>query len=297
MIVQKAHLRLCRFLLVALLLPTAAQANVSVPALFSTSAVLQRDKPLPVWGWGAPGESATVTLGSKSATTVTGSDGRWRVELGAQPVSTQPLTLTVAGTNTLTINDVLLGDVWLCSGQSNMAMSVGGLLTPESKVDYQTANYPLIRQMGVEVTPANSPQENVTGQWLVCTPAKASQFCAVGFYFAIKVHQQTGVPIGILRSAKGSTIIECWTAEETLIHTLGIEPYPTQMRDSLALWETEKATALAAGIPADSPEFPEYPFSEIKVGTPVARRPPCRSRRAELPHRAPQECAQVELRS
>lgn len=257
-----AYLRLRRVLLVALLLPAAAQATVSLPALFSTSAVLQRDKPLPIWGWGAPGESVTVTLWNQSATTVTGPDSRWRVELGPQPVSTQPLTLTVAGSNTLTVTNVLLGDVWLCSGQSNMAMSVGGLLTPESKVDYQTANYPLIRQMGVEVTPANSPQENVTGQWLVCTPAKASQFSAVGFYFAIKVHQQTGVPIGILRSAKGSTIIECWTAEEPLMHTLGIEPHPTQMRNSLALWETEKSAALAAGIPADAPEFPEYPFSE-----------------------------------
>jgi|GEM_PF-215803 len=251
-----------RLALLVLALQSPVHATVSLPTLFSKSAVLQRDKPLPIWGWAAPGESVSVTLGTMSASTVTGPNGRWNVVLAPQPASTEPLTLTVSGTNTLAVSDVLLGDVWLCSGQSNMAMSVGGLLTPESKVDYQTANYPLIRQMGVEVTPADSPQTNVTGQWLLCTPAKASQFCAVGFYFAIKVHRETGVPIGILRAAKGSTIIECWTSEADLMYTLGIEPFPTQMRNSLALWETEKSNALAAGTQPDSADFPKYPFGE-----------------------------------
>jgi sialate O-acetylesterase len=260
--------RLAHLVFAALTLQTA-HATVSLPALFADHAVLQRDKPLPIWGWAAPGESVSVTLGTATASTITGTSGRWLVQLPPQPASTQAITLTVAGTNTLTMTDVLLGDVWLCTGQSNMALSVGGLLTPESKTDYQTANFPLIRQMGVEVTPANTPQANVSGAWLPCTPAKASQFCAVGFYFAMKVHRETGVPIGILRSAKGSTIIECWMAEEHLMQTLGIEPYPTQMRDSLVLWETEKAAALAVGILPDAPGFPEYPFSEN------VRRPRC----------------------
>lgn len=262
-------MRFAPAILLLFLLPTATNATVRLPALFSNQAVLQRDKPLPVWGWAAPGEAVTVSLGNASGNTVAGADGRWLVELAPQPASTQPLTLTVTGTNTLTVTDVLLGDVWLCTGQSNMALSVGGLLTPESIADYQTANDPLVRQMGVEVTPANSPQSNLTGQWLKCTPDKSSQFCAVGFYFGLKIRRETGVPIGILRSAKGSTIIECWMAEEVLLHSLGIEPYPTQMRDSLALWESEKAAALAAGIQPADPGFPEYPFSEN------VRRPRC----------------------
>ena len=108
-------------LFLALLTPIwPLAADVTLPAVFSDHAVLQRDKPLPVWGKAAPGERVAVSLGKSRGTATAGKDGRWQVVLDAQPLSTDPLTLTVAGKNRVTREDILLGDVWLCSGQSNM---------------------------------------------------------------------------------------------------------------------------------------------------------------------------------
>ena len=115
-----------------LVFAASARADVKLPAIFSDHVVLQRDRPLPVWGWAAPGEPVAVSLGAQKASATAGADGRWIVRLAAQPATKQPLTLTVAGKNTVTVSDVLLGDVWLCSGQSNMDMALGGCATPDS---------------------------------------------------------------------------------------------------------------------------------------------------------------------
>lgn len=248
---------------------TLVLADVKLPAFFADHAVLQRDRPLPIWGWADPGESVSVSLGTQTAKTVTGPDGRWIVRLTPQPASKHPLTLTVSGKNTVTFSDMLLGDVWLCSGQSNMSLSLGGLLTPDAKKDQSTVNYPLIRQFGVVENFATTLQTNVTGEWLSCTPAHASRFCAVGFYFACKLHAETGVPIGIMRSAKGSTTIELWLSQETILNTPELEPYAATMRKSLTLWEKEKAEAAAKGIKPEDPAYPPLPFGD-KV-----RRPRC----------------------
>jgi sialate O-acetylesterase len=257
-------------LLLLALAPAPARADVSLPALFADHAVLQRDRPLPVWGWAAPGETVAVRLGAESATATAGGDRRWRVTLRPQPASKEPLTLTVAGTNTLTVRDVLLGDVWLCGGQSNMAISAGHFAAqPDVKADLAAADLPLVRQFGVREHFADTPQTDVTGEWLVCSPRTAARFSAVAFYFARKVHAESGVPIGILRSAKGSTRIECWLSQDTLLNTKGLEPFARAMREALEQWDRDRQAAVARGVKSDSPEFPPYPFGE-KV-----RRPRC----------------------
>jgi len=246
------------------------QADVRLPALFADHAVLQRDRPLPVWGWADPGEKVSVTLGTETGEAVAGKDGRWQVTLKPQPVAKTALTLTVAGKNTVVVKDVLLGDVWLCSGQSNMSISLGGFLAaPGVKDDIATADFPLIRQFGVLEHFADAPQTDVKGEWLACGPRTAGRVSAVAFYFARKVHAETGVPIGILRSAKGSTRIECWLAEDSLLNTKELEPFARTMRESLAQWGRDKAAAVRSGVKPDAPEFPPYPFGE-KV-----RRPRC----------------------
>ncbi len=173
-----------------------ARADVRLPALFADHAVLQRDKPLPVWGRAEPGEKVSVKLGTEGGDTTAGKDGRWQVTLKPQPVSKAPLTLTVAGKNTVTVKDVLLGDVWLCGGQSNMEWGLGGCDTPD---DIKAADLPLVRQFGVEFHFATTPQTDVRGRWAVCAPQTAPGFTAIGFYFARRVHKETGVPIGLLR--------------------------------------------------------------------------------------------------
>jgi sialate O-acetylesterase len=247
-----------------------ARADVRLPALFADHAVLQRDKPLPVWGWAEPGEKVVVKLGTESGDATAGKDGRWQVTLKPQPVSKTPLTLTVVGKNTVTVKDVLLGDVWLCSGQSNMSISLGGFLAaPGVKDDVASADLPLVRQFGVMEHFADTPQTDVKGEWIACTQRTASRFSAVAFYFARKIHAETGVPIGVLRSAKGSTRIECWLSEDSLLNTKELEPFARSMRESLAKWDRDKEAALKRGVKPDSAEFPPYPFGE-KV-----RRPRC----------------------
>ena len=257
-----------------LVLTSHAFGEVKLPALFSDHVVLQRDRPLPIWGWAAPGEPVAVSLGAQKASATTGADGRWSVRLAAQPATKQPLTLTVAGKNTVTVNDVLLGDVWLCSGQSNMDMALGGCATPD---DIRAADLPLVRHFRVEYNFASAPATDVKGRWTVCQPGTAGGFSAVGFYFARKITAETGVPIGLLTNAVGGTNIELWLAQETLLGTPALAPYAKQMRESLDLWRKETAERLPAvdawsaaakaalrdDLPLPvTPKFPEFPFGE-----------------------------------
>ncbi len=250
------------------------QAEVRMPALFADHMVLQRDRPLPVWGWAEPGERVRVTLGSESVEGVADADGRWQVTLRPQPVSKTPLEMTVEGKNRLLIQDLLLGDVWLCSGQSNMEWGLGGCDAPD---DIQNADFPQIRQFGVEYHFAATPQTDVKGRWSVCSPQTAPGFTAVGFYFARRVQQETGVPIGLLRSSVGGTNIELWMSQNTLMNTPALAAYGNQMRESLATYQRDLAAALPAveewtalcrqslqtGKPLPMPPaIPEFPFGE-----------------------------------
>lgn len=256
------------------LLTATARADVTVPPLFADHAVLQRDRPLPVWGWADPGEKVVVSLGSERAETIAGADGKWIVKLAPQPMSKEPLTLTVTGKNALTFHDVLLGDVWLCGGQSNMEFGLCGCNAAE---DIRDADFPLIRHFGVGYNFAFTPQTNFSGNWQVCTPRTAPGFTAVGFYFARKVQRETGVPIGLLRSCVGGTGIELWMSQDTLLNTPVLEPYARQMRASLADYQRDLAAALpgledwlgqaraaqqAEKLLPMPPAWPEFPFSE-----------------------------------
>jgi len=249
-------------------------AEVRLPSVFAENAVLQRDRPLPVWGWAEPGEEVTVSLGAEKAAAAAGRDGRWMVRLAAQPASKEPITLTAAGKNAIEVKNILLGDVWLCSGQSNMDWGLGGCDAPE---DIAAANLPLIRHFRTEYNFASAPATDVKGRWSVCTPNTAGGFSAVGFYFARSVQAATGVPIGLLTNAVGGTNIELWMSRETLLQTPALDPYARQMRASLAAYQVQLAGALPAietwtaasraAQMADQPlpmppAWPEFPFGE-----------------------------------
>lgn len=252
------------------------RAEVTLAALFSDHAVLQRDRPLPIWGWADPGEAVTVALGRESGRAVAGADRRWQVTLKAQPVSVTPLTLTVSagGRSVVVREDVLLGDVWLCGGQSNMEMALGGCDAPE---DVRAADLPLVRMFGVGMNFASAPQDDVRGEWRVCSPRTAPGFTAVGFYFARRVQARTGVPIGLLRSCVGGTNIELWMSQETLLSTPSLEAYARVMRESLERHRRELAEAVprverwlgdakramdgGKDVPL-LPGLPEFPFGE-----------------------------------
>ena len=211
MVSRLTHRRLPRLgvaLAAGLLAALSCLAEVKLPAVFSEHMVLQRDKPIPVWGWAGGREEVTVKLGDVSLTVPAGTDGRWRVELPARPAG-GPVTLTVSGSSTVTLNDVLVGDVWVCSGQSNMewtlANSDGGDLAVASAV------LPKLRLFQIPKVASPQPQPDVKAAWATCTPEAARGFSAIGYYFGRELLRELDVPIGLINTSWGGTRIEPWT--------------------------------------------------------------------------------------
>ncbi len=199
-----------------------AHATVRLPALVGSHMVLQRERPVPVWGWAAPGEQVRVTFRGKTyAASTPDASGRWQATLPATPAG-GPYELTVQGQNTIALTDVLVGDVWLASGQSNMQMPVKdrpGGYQPVQQADQEiaAANWPRIRFFTVTQTVAYRPQAEVAGTgWQVCSPATVAQLSAVAYFFGRNVHQQYKVPVGLLVSSWGGTPAEAWTSADGL---------------------------------------------------------------------------------
>lgn len=201
----------------------AAHATVRLPALVGSHMVLQRDRPVPVWGWAAPGEKITVTFrGRAYAASAPDASGRWQATLPATPAG-GPYTLTVQGQNTIELTDVLVGDVWLAAGQSNMQFKVKdanpGGYQPVQNADQEiaAANWPSIRFFTVNQAVAYRPQAEAGGTgWQVCSPATVAGFSAVAYFFSRDLYQQTNVPMGVVVSSWGGTPAEAWTSAEGL---------------------------------------------------------------------------------
>jgi sialate O-acetylesterase len=192
-------------------LATTARADVKLPAIFGHHMVLQRDAAVPVWGTAAPGEEVTVVIAGQTVSTTAGADGKWSVKL-AKLAAAGPHTLTVKGKNTVTFSDVLVGEVWLGSGQSNMAMTVNRAKDYEQ--EQAAAKLPQLR-MFTESSP-NSPIAQFTGkgEWVVCSPETVGRFSATAYFFGRELHQTLNVPVGLINSSVGGTPIESWIAPE-----------------------------------------------------------------------------------
>lgn len=210
-----------KFLAFLLALPSAAQAQPLLHPLFSDHAVLQRGQPIPVWGTASPGERVTVTLGTARRTATAGRDGRWQVELPAMEVG-GPLTLTASGRggSTSRAQDLLIGDVWLCSGQSNMEWPVRRALNGEAEV--QNANDPQVRILTVPQRSALEPQKTLAGvRWELATPQTAADFSAACWFMVRDLRASEKVPIGAIDSSWGGTRIRPWMDEAAARRTGG----------------------------------------------------------------------------
>ena len=203
-------IRLALYLLTLGVISTSSlMAEVRLPGFFGDHMVLQQEKKIRVWGWADPGESVTVAIAGGSSQVVAGDDGKWTATLPAMKASKQSHTLSVKGSNTVELNDVLIGEVWLCSGQSNMEWSVKASANAADEI--AAAKFPMIRHIKVGRTPSNSPKDDIKSTWQVCSPAVAGNFTACGYYMARKLHQELDVPIGLLNSSWGGTRVEPWT--------------------------------------------------------------------------------------
>jgi len=210
------------------------QPAFRMAGIFTDHMVLQRDQTLPVWGWSAPGRTVTVEVGPHSARTRANAEGRWRVTLPALESGKGPLTMTIkAGDETIRLTDILVGEVWLCSGQSNMGMSVSG--SADGKAEIKAANHPNIRFFVVpRPNPLSTdPQDDVVGQWQACTPETIGDFSAVAYYFGREINQSIEVPVGLINASAGGTIIETWTRQEEISRIPGMIERIAEAQDIL----------------------------------------------------------------
>jgi sialate O-acetylesterase len=189
-----------------------ARAEVALPAIFSDHMVLQRDARVPVWGTASAGEKVTVEFAGQKQSATAGADGRWKVAFANLKSNAAPQTLTVKASNTLVIQDVLVGEVWLGSGQSNMAFTVNRADNFEAEA--AAAKFPLIRHFKEESTSAKTAQTEPKGKWVLCAPETVGGFSAALYFFGRELHQTLNVPIGLVHSSVGGTPIESWIAPE-----------------------------------------------------------------------------------
>lgn len=193
-----------------LALSLSLRADVRMPAIFGNGMVLQRGKPVPVWGWAAPGEAVTVVFAGKTATAVAGADGRWQLRLDPMAASAEGRAMTVKGTNALTFDNVLVGEVWLCSGQSNMEWTVSS--SANAKEEIEGSANPLIRHVKISHVHLPKPSTDVrSGGWQQAAPGTTGGFTAVGYFFGRTLFKELNVPIGLIGSNWGGTRIEPWT--------------------------------------------------------------------------------------
>jgi sialate O-acetylesterase len=203
---------------------TAAESSSDLPflhPLFSDHVVLQRSIKVPVWGWTTPGAKVTVSFAGQSRTTQAHADGKWIIYLSPMPASNEPRKLSVTSSEknpAVTVEDVLVGDVWLCSGQSNMEMGIGACNVTN---EIAGANFPYIRLLTVPHLIATQPVQTLQCHWLPCSPENVMKgswagFSAVGFFFGRELYRELSIPIGLIHSSWGGTIAEAWTSADGL---------------------------------------------------------------------------------
>jgi sialate O-acetylesterase len=244
----------------------SASAELRMPSIFGDGMVLQRDVPVKVWGWASPGERIRLELAGMRTETVTAPSGRWQATL-TQMRAGGPHTLRVSGDGgRVTIDDVLVGEVWVCSGQSNMQWPIERSKDPEHEI--ANATYPGIRMFTVTRTSAAEPQDDCEGSWAVTSPETAPQFSAVGYFFAQQLHRTLGIPIGMLHTSWGGTPVESWISGDTMrrlgdgahmvaryeeaaaAHEAAMQAY----REEKAAWDEAKA---AGNDPGPEPKQPQ----------------------------------------
>ncbi|MFK7850054.1 MAG: sialate O-acetylesterase [Akkermansiaceae bacterium] len=232
-----------KYLLLLLLGTTLLQAELRLPNVFGDGMVLQCDKPIRIWGWAKPGEKVTIALGNQSASATADENGKWNAELKSIAASFDGQQLKVStGSSTLSYKDILIGEVWLCGGQSNMEWMLRG--TRDADLEIDSAHYPAIRFLRIPKVAAGSPQDDFVvpegntheGRWMPCIPEHAGLCSAVGYYFAKRLQQRLQVPIGLIDTSWGGTMAQFWVSEETLRPIPEMKSYFEAHEKAVAEW-------------------------------------------------------------
>ncbi len=254
-------------------------ADVRVPAIFADHMVLQQQQKIRVWGWADVGESVNVSIGNNKQMAKADDAGRWRVELAPMPASKAAVTLSIQGKNRIEVKDVLVGEVWVCSGQSNMEWPVAACTNAQAEI--AAANHPLIRHIKVPLVPSTTPLEDFKSEWQVCSPQTAGGFTACGYFMARKLMQELDIPIGLINASWGGTRVEPWVPptgfqrvaalkgiyESVIGRTPGSEAYRDRLANHIKAvenWTAKAKAALDSKVNLEpSPAYPAelIPFS------------------------------------
>jgi sialate O-acetylesterase len=243
-------------------------AEVTLPNVFGDHMIMQRDAQLPVWGRADPGETVTISLDGRTATTVAGDDGRWMVRLPAMAAG-GPHVMTVRAENLIRFEDILIGEVWICSGQSNMEWPVSRVDDAEHEIT--AADHPRMRLFHVPRRPSGLPRDDVDAAWTVCTPETIGGFSAVAYFFGRELQDELDVPVGLIDTSWGGTRIEPWTPVAGFAAIAETRPIVDQIReadaryresvrqslDAMAEWIADTRVALASGEPITPIPLPE----------------------------------------
>ncbi len=247
--------------------PMCVQADVRLPSLFTEHMVLQQGQQNRVWGWADAAEQVSVSICGQTQSATADEDGRWSLQLEPLEVG-GPFQLTVKGKNTIEFSDVLVGEVWVCSGQSNMGFTVGRADDPD--LEMLAANYPNIRLISVPQVGTQEPQDDFQGAWEACTPESVAAFSAAGYFFGRQLHQTLGVPIGLIDNAWGGSSCEAWVRRDLLATDDEYKELLARWTQTESTYDHEKQTAAyraklkawtEAGKKAGRPSAPRNPLT------------------------------------
>ncbi|HAI14554.1 MAG TPA: sialate O-acetylesterase [Phycisphaerales bacterium] len=277
---MKKRSLLCSILcLLTVLVITQVGHALELPKIFATNMVIQRDLPIQVWGTAQKGSKVDVQFAGQTASTQTDTNGKWKLALNAQPANTSPQKMTVTGDGkTITYDNVVIGDVWICSGQSNMAWTVSRSNNADAEI--KSATDSLIRLCRVANTVAAEPQDNANINWNPSSPKNTGGFSAVGYFFGRYLRGELNIPIGLIHTNWGGTPAEAWTSTPILQNTPGLEQiipnaeanekkYPQHVQ----AWE-KKMADYNAKLEAWKTKNPDTPVKQYKVRKPRAPRKP-----------------------
>ncbi|MEI7733728.1 MAG: sialate O-acetylesterase [Verrucomicrobiota bacterium] len=233
--------KLALLLALSFALVPGLRAELKLPAIISDHMVLQQKQANPIWGWDTPGATVTVTFGDQTKSAQAGQDGKWTVKLDPISANATPQTLTITGSEKKVIEDVLVGEVWMCSGQSNMGFTLGGDWNGD--IEAAASNLPQLRLIKVPQVGTQELQKDFKGQWKASTAESAIGFSAVGFFYGRYLHRILGIPVGLIDNAWGGSAAEAWVRRESLEKDPRFKLLMENTVKNEALMQTDKAKA------------------------------------------------------
>ena len=265
--------RTSSILALALALPFAARAELKLPSVISDHMVLQQKQTNPIWGWDTPGTKVSVTFAGKTYTGDADKDGKWTVKLDPQAANAKPQAMTIKGTDTKQLEDILIGEVWMCSGQSNMGFTLSSDWNGD--LEALASHHPQLRLFKVPLVGTQELKTDINAKWEETTPQTSPGFTACGFLFGRYLHEILGVPVGLIGNAWGGSSAEAWVRRST------IESDP-RFKDLIDQWKNTEATYDHAKVKA-AYETDVAKWNEAVKAAKAAGKP------APAPPRAPQD--------